>query len=276
MRKNILKSLVAGAVILAASAGAQAYTITLGNNAYTFDQIDWSSGGSAWVSGYTGVVGSSFTLNVMANATALLNGNTNAYSFGGTGSPELTLYASLTETIVGEFANFQFFSLNAGTWNVYYDSIGNSNLLTGVGFTDGTNILGGTFTPGASGSFSVTGMPGTNSGGSGSQVVTGYIDHASGAITPTPTDSTAATLLQLGNLTTAWVQPTGFSAATGGGTDATYDPLGTWTSNPAYLSNGQEVFQADANQSFSGKIPEPASLALLGLGLAALAVRRKA
>lgn len=269
MRKNILGSLVAGAVMLTASVGAQAaFVITLGGNPIAFDSIDWSSGGSAWSPNYDpnalpNTPAATFDLYVMAKAVALNLGANQVYTFGA--AEELTVFAHLNETVAAENPASpggitQDFLVNAGTWSIFRDAANNADQSTGVGFGDGTKILGGMFDPGTSGgSFTIFGTD-----GSGSQALLGFVDLLpSGAIQPHPGTTVAATTLQLGGRVTGWSPPTGFSnGLPDGGTDPLYD------------STTQLVLQADANQAFLA-VPEPTSMALLCMGLGVLALRRR-
>lgn len=268
MRKNLLKSLVAGAVALAASAGANAYVLNIGGTDYNFDQIDWSGAGTAWSPNYDPTnPTATFDLFVMTKAVALNYQNNQTYSFSNSSPFELTLFAHLNETVVKEVTfgtmTTQYYSLNGGSWTVYQDAAKNANLATGAGISDGTAILAGGFNTGFSGTFTLDG----GVAGSGSETLKGNVAASpSGFVTPQPINTIAGTDLRFGGSLTGWSIPSDFSNGLPNGGTVNGDAPGT------YLPNSQLVLAADAQQSF---IPEPASMALVGLGLAGLAAVRR-
>ncbi len=269
MRKNLLKTLVAAAAFVAAGAAsaAQVYTMNIGGTDYQFDQIDWSSGGSAWSPNYDPTnPNATFDLFVMSKAVSLNLNNTSVYSFGASSPFELTLFASLNETVVNEttFSTIttQYFNLNYGSWTVRQDAAKNSDLSTGAGIADGNVVLTGTFNPGLSGQFAL------NNGvtGQGSETLEGVVTiTAPGFMTPTPVGTTAGTELRFGNAANGvgWTAPVSFS----NGSDA-----GVIDASMGFNPNNQLLLQADGSQGF---IPEPASMALVGLGLAGMAAVRR-
>jgi hypothetical protein len=139
------------------------------------------------------------------------------------------------------------FQTVGGNWDVYYDPSANANRLLGTGFIDGTRILGGTMTPGYAGQFTGDGLNGTGDfdfSGSVTFNNAAYID-------PALVSTIAGANLRLGARTTGdWVPPTDW--VDGGG-----------------IGESDIIFQADGQQGFS-LVPEPGTVALLGLGLMGL------
>ena len=261
----------------------EAFNLSLGGAVgnVNFEGIDWDSNGAAWVQGFQGGIGptlgigTQFDLYYMSKATALYDSVGNTLSFIGSiatngtafNTVEMTIFAKLTEQVTNvgvdpvtlkPFANFEVVS---GAWDVYLDTAPNASLASGTGFTDGTKILGGGFTAGVAGSFTnLNGTPGgVGANGTGSNALFGDVTFTDSAyVTPSPSATLASTTLQYGLSAGGWTRPSGFEGLAG---YAAFD-------TPASF-----VLRGDANQDFS--IPEPTSMALLGLGFAALGIRRR-
>ena len=275
-----IKTLTA-AVLLATGAiagNASATTITNTNGTNPFDGFDWAAGGTAFTQGFTGTAGNTFTLTYFAVATAFTLGGNNfilpgldTVPNGVPGGPpptgssyEYTIVATLNETVqscvpINPPGNSQCtFDVNGGTFNVYYDTSMDANAQAssnGTGFADGNLLISGTINP-------LFGQTFDTVTGANTTTLHGVVTFTNGAfISPALVGTTATTTLQQGGAVTSYVNPGGFNG----------------TPFSALQGADDVVFQADGNQSFTAAVPEPASIALLGLGLGALgwSIRRK-
>jgi len=254
----------------ALSFSASATTLTNVQSSFSpWGGFDWEQGGTAFTSNFTGVVGDSFTLTVFAVAGSLNKEPTGTFigaalDSNADGSPEAmyeyTLVATITEKIEScESATKCTFSITSGAFDIYYDTAQNatSNALSslGTGYLDGIKIISGLFGAQAGGTFDSAGT------GSNSTTVQGTVTTTNASyINPELLTTTATTTLQLGSAVTGWVNPGGFNGVGFGENDI--------------------VLQADANQNFTSRVPEPGTLSLIALALlgggAAGSRRRKA
>lgn len=273
--KSITKAVLFGLGVSAA-AGASAMTITTPDGTYDFGGFDWSSAGSVLVDSYNVLLGSSigttdtFTMYYQSSLAQFLDplGNgfslPNMYSASNLDGYEFTIYAEINEQVTCLTTNCSVVQIDilSGSWNIMFEADGDSSLSNGTGFLDGTTVLSGTFLAGISDS--VVGLQGASNPGNVTLAGTfrGDVMYTNtDFINPELIDTEAVSTLQFGTNTTAWTRPTNFEVA------GLY-PIGPNT-------NTRFVGQADANQTFTQAVPEPASLALMGLGLFGIAAMRR-
>jgi hypothetical protein len=256
--------------------------------ALSIASFDEAVGNAVAVGAAPQVVGANFNLFYQATIPSFINSNGNTVN--APAGRQFTIVAGFRETITailnpGPTPTFVFASVPAATdyLKIYVNTVPATfaNVSAGTGFNAGTEILSaGNFGPGAIGNFSVT---------SGTPVKFDQFD----AVTP-PKFATTQTTVGVGSTSISaqvfssdpnyFVTPPqifSMNFVTTNGTpflQQSPSQLFVQTPNPGALYNptlgatngltGPDVqFQADATNSFGTTIPEPSSMALLGIGL---------
>ncbi len=248
--RKTASALLGAALIGFGSAASAAVIITGDGPREPFGGFDWAQEGNAVTTGFAPVTGTQITTTYWANAISLnragggVLSTPNLSPFNPAGTYEYTVLATITETVtcLNASCSQAQFTATSGTFDIWYDTSPDSNLVAGTGITDGALLISGNINPGPAGVFVANGA-----GGTGVFEFTGGVTFTNTTfINPELLSTNAVATLQFGSSVTNWTPPTGLPG--GGGIPA-----------------GALLFQADGNQAFA--VPEPGTLALGGLSL---------
>ena len=267
MKNFKMLGLAAALALLGGTASAATLdtsTATPTDGLLNFTGIDWHSNGTGYVQGFDLTAGNTtgdtdtFTFTFQAFA-GIINGGSptpNLYvaSPGSqTGSYELTTIATITETAtcLNVGCSSIGISINGGTFNIWFDISPDANQAAGTGFTDGVSIISGTIDSGLNAFIATCAIPGAGCLGSGGGTVFGTV---------TTTNNTYVNPNLVGTQVQSTLNVPGSPAPN-------YTPA-AFVNGIATLNDANNFqLQADGSQDFTQAVPEPATLALLGVAL---------
>lgn len=314
MKKSLLAVSLAAAFGFGSNVAQAANVVTFdqdgigGAAAVTMAALDWQVN-SAVAVGST-PIGSSATFDTLMHAklNAVIDSNganvIDSAFIGAAPTKEITMVAGFREMVVGAAAfpgAASFVSIAGGVnfFEVYYDTAADSNGLTGAGYNNGKLILSGFVNAGGASAFLATNAnagaldqfvnndyPGINSvsGIGSSNLITTVMFYDAdffknigiGASMSVNSDSTLNNVHKQADPSSCFTNAAGGTAVSScdnifGNVDATGLNPNVGAVNGI---NGPDFYlQSDVSSSF--QIPEPGSLALLGLSLSALGLARR-